>query len=132
MKREYSRPQLDAAIDTHLSQRHQLTHGAVEPLPEATDWQNNMDCQAGGVEATLFEEPLHDETYASRIKRQAAARQICRTCSVRLPCLTDAIEQESSPSDSGGAIPSLGIRGGLTRQERDKLRRKQPGSPFGR
>ena len=73
---------------------------------EGMDWRNNAACR--GVDPDLFF-PLG--TSGASLLQIDEAKQICRTCPVRAPCLRWAL-------DSGDA----GVWGGTTEDERRKHR----------
>lgn len=55
------------------------------------------------------------------LRTTALAKRICRTCPVRRECLIDALDDP--------ATQDLGIRGGLTEDERALLRQGRPAQP---
>jgi WhiB family redox-sensing transcriptional regulator len=76
-----------------------------------TDWLGNAACRDADPELFF---PVSDVKAART--QVAAARKVCRRCPVRGTCLSWALDNEQE----------AGIWGGLTEEERRKLRRRQP------
>jgi len=79
------------------------------------DWQVKAACR--GPQAVAFYPPAHVERKDERIARERAAKEICRTCPVRRPCLDHAIETREPH----------GIWGGLNELERKQLLDRRAG-----
>lgn len=73
------------------------------------DWQLRSACR--GPQATIFFPPGTFERKADKLHREAQAKEICRTCPVRRPCLDYAISIKEQH----------GIWGGLNEAERKNL-----------
>jgi WhiB family redox-sensing transcriptional regulator len=73
------------------------------------DWQIRAACR--GPHATVFFPPPRFERKHERLAREAGAKQICLTCTVRRECLEYALSIREPH----------GIWGGLTENERKLL-----------
>lgn len=73
------------------------------------NWQQRGAC-AGEV-APLFYPPMRTEKKAIRLAREAKAKAICATCTVRQPCLDYALANNER----------YGVWGGLNDLERREL-----------
>ena len=73
------------------------------------DWQIKAACR--GPQAAVFFPPPQFERKDEKQEREARAKQICETCSVREPCLDYAISIREPH----------GIWGGLNEVERKQL-----------
>lgn len=73
-------------------------------------WREEAACHF--EDPRLFTHPGRIEPASEREARQDAAKQICRRCPVRWPCLLDALERPE---------PQSGVRGGYTEQERRNI-----------
>jgi WhiB family redox-sensing transcriptional regulator len=73
------------------------------------DWQIRSACR--GPQAVIFFPPREFERKADKIQREAQAKEICRTCPVKRPCLDYAIAIKEPH----------GIWGGLNEAERKNL-----------
>ncbi|HEY9557184.1 MAG TPA: WhiB family transcriptional regulator [Acidimicrobiales bacterium] len=69
-------------------------------------WQMKAACR--GPQATVFFPPSHFERKEEKLDREERAKAICRTCSVREPCLSYAVRIREPH----------GIWGGLNEAER--------------
>ena len=82
--------------------------------PEVTEynWRILGKCAEAGVDPDIF--------YPERMtpKQSKAAKDLCKVCVSRLFCLEDAMSN----------VKELGIRGGLTPLERERLRKKRFGN----
>jgi WhiB family transcriptional regulator, redox-sensing transcriptional regulator len=79
---------------------------------ELTDaWLERAACRGDEVDA--FYPPLRPESRAERAEREEAAKEICRSCPVRVECLDHAMRHDER----------YGIWGGLTDVERRHLPR---------
>lgn len=74
-------------------------------------WVTSAACR--GADAELFFKH-EDETFAARIERENAAKEVCQRCPVRAECLQHALE----------ANERFGIWGGLTPLERRSYARR--------
>lgn len=72
-------------------------------------WQVKAACR--GPHAGVFFPPSHFERKSDKLKREAAAKAICRTCPVREPCLEYALRIREPH----------GIWGGLNEIERREI-----------
>ena len=75
-------------------------------------WSDQAACH--GAEAALFFSPQLVELKEARLRRERAAKDICRRCPVRERCLDEALRRRES----------YGIWGGCTEQERRDLLRR--------
>lgn len=73
------------------------------------EWQDRAACR--GPQAVVFFPPSHLERKDEREDREARAKAICDSCSVRNPCLDYAMEIREPH----------GIWGGLNEVERKRL-----------
>jgi WhiB family redox-sensing transcriptional regulator len=73
------------------------------------EWQMKAACR--GPQATVFFPPSHFERKEEKLEREERAKAICRTCSVRRPCLAYAIRIREPH----------GIWGGLNEAERKQV-----------
>lgn len=74
----------------------------------AYNWQADAACR--GVDSNLFFGPQH-EPRDTKVRREAQAKDICRTCPVREACLAFALETNET----------YGVWGGLNESERRRL-----------
>jgi WhiB family transcriptional regulator, redox-sensing transcriptional regulator len=72
-------------------------------------WQVKAACR--GPQATVFFPPSHFERKDEKQAREVQAKEICRTCAVRQPCLDYAVRIREPH----------GIWGGLNESERKHL-----------
>jgi WhiB family redox-sensing transcriptional regulator len=72
-------------------------------------WQVKAACR--GPQAAVFFPPSHFERKDEKVEREARAKAICLTCSVRQPCLEYAVKIREPH----------GIWGGLNELERKQL-----------
>lgn len=72
-------------------------------------WQIRASCR--GPQAAVFFPPAAFERKDEKLQREARAKEICRTCPVRQPCLDYALEIREPH----------GIWGGLSEAERRNL-----------
>lgn len=72
-------------------------------------WQRDAACS--GEQAVNFYPPMRTEKKVVRLAREARAKAVCATCSVRVDCLDSAIRNDER----------YGIWGGLTDVERRGL-----------
>ncbi|HEX2383897.1 MAG TPA: WhiB family transcriptional regulator [Acidimicrobiales bacterium] len=72
-------------------------------------WQAKAACR--GPQAIVFFPPSHFERKDEKLEREGRAKEICTTCSVRLPCLEYAVRIKEPH----------GIWGGLNEIERKQL-----------
>ncbi len=72
-------------------------------------WQVRASCR--GPQAAVFFPPSHFERKDEKQEREVRAKEICRTCPVRRPCLDYAV----------GIHEPHGIWGGLNESERKHL-----------
>ena len=72
-------------------------------------WQVKAACR--GPQAAVFFPPSHFERKDEKLEREARAKAICATCSVRRPCLAYAIKIREPH----------GIWGGLNESERKQV-----------
>jgi WhiB family transcriptional regulator, redox-sensing transcriptional regulator len=72
-------------------------------------WQVKAACR--GPQAEVFFPPSHFERKEEKLDREDRAKEICRTCSVRQPCLAYAIRIREPH----------GIWGGLNEVERKQV-----------
>ena len=73
------------------------------------DWQLKAACR--GPHSEVFFPPESFERKADKVVREAQAKEICRTCPVRTPCLDYALSIREGN----------GIWGGLNEAERREL-----------
>ncbi len=73
------------------------------------DWQIRSACR--GPQSVMFFPPDAFERKADKLTREAQAKEICRTCPVKRPCLDYAISIKEQN----------GIWGGLNEAERKDL-----------
>ena len=73
------------------------------------DWQLRSACR--GPQSAIFFPPAAFECKADKIQREAQAKEICRTCPVKRPCLDYAVSIREQH----------GIWGGLNEAERKNL-----------
>jgi WhiB family redox-sensing transcriptional regulator len=78
------------------------------PVADIWDWQRNGSCR--GRDSAQFFHP-DGERGASRGRREAAAKSVCRTCPVRAECAAHALN----------AREPYGVWGGFTETERLRL-----------
>jgi WhiB family transcriptional regulator, redox-sensing transcriptional regulator len=78
-----------------------------------TGWQSEAGCRSS--DANLFFSPTHTETKDDRVLREARAKAICLSCSVRAACLAFALATRESHGIWGG-MNELERRHALTRQ----------------
>src|SRR4030095_9393476 len=78
------------------------------PIAEMWDWQRNGACR--GRDSAQFFHP-DGERGASRIRREIAAKAVCRGCPVRPECAAHAL----------AAREPYGVWGGFTESERVRL-----------
>ena len=78
-------------------------------VASTTTWTELSACR--GSERALFFPPDVSERKEQRSGREQAAKRICQSCSVRLDCLTSALERNESH----------GIWGGMNELERRSL-----------
>jgi WhiB family redox-sensing transcriptional regulator len=76
------------------------------PAASPPDWRERAACARPGVDPEWF--------FPEKGGSARAAKRICARCTVKAPCLADAL---ATPP-----ILDHGIRGGLTREERRGLR----------
>ncbi len=79
------------------------------------EWQVTAACR--GPQAAAFYPPAHVERKEERTARERAAKEICRRCPVKRPCLEFAM-QTREPH---------GIWGGLNKLERKQLLDRRAG-----
>ncbi len=77
---------------------------------DGENWQQDAACV--GDAAPMFYPPMRTERKAVRQAREARAKAVCATCSVRQPCLDYALANDER----------YGIWGGMTDVERRNLR----------
>lgn len=94
--------------------RYPIKFGAGYMPTAPHDWQRDADCAGEPLE--LFYGP-DGERSAEREIREAEALDLCWGCSVRIPCLEDAL----IPANTG----QHGVRGGMTAEERIVERRNR-------
>lgn len=63
------------------------------------------------------------ESYDERRAREARAKQVCGSCAVRPQCLEYALMVERGETQKAAEFINVGIWGGYTKKERDKLQR---------
>lgn len=80
---------------------------STQQIEEA--WQVKGACR--GPQASVFFPPSSVERKDEKLEREARAKDICRTCSVRKPCLEYALRIREPH----------GIWGGLNENERKQL-----------
>ena len=73
------------------------------------EWQLKAACR--GPQASVFFPPSHFERKDEKLEREELAKAICRTCSVREPCLSYAIRIREPH----------GIWGGMNENERKQV-----------
>ena len=73
------------------------------------DWQVRAACR--GPQAVVFFPPSHFERKDEKLEREQRAKEICKTCPVREPCLAYALRIREPH----------GIWGGLNEIERRQL-----------
>ena len=78
------------------------------PSADVWDWQRNGACR--GRDSAQFFHP-DGERGASRLRREIAAKAVCRTCPVRAECAAHALT----------AREPYGVWGGFTEAERVRL-----------
>jgi WhiB family transcriptional regulator, redox-sensing transcriptional regulator len=78
------------------------------PSADVWDWQRNGACR--GRDSGQFFHP-DGERGASRLRREIAAKTVCRTCPVRAECAAHAL----------AAREPYGVWGGFTESERVRL-----------
>ena len=78
-------------------------------------WQLKAACR--GPQAEVFFPPSHFERKEEKLEREDRAKGICKTCSVRQPCLAYAIRIREPH----------GIWGGLNEVERKQLLARRVG-----
>jgi WhiB family redox-sensing transcriptional regulator len=78
------------------------------PSADVWDWQRNGACR--GRDSAQFFHP-DGERGASRLRRELAAKSLCRDCPVRAECAAHAL----------GAREPYGVWGGFTEAERLRL-----------
>jgi hypothetical protein len=67
--------------------------------------------------------PKQDDEHMHQYEQRAMrAKQICSACIAKLVCLDRALSFEMIPLERSEMRPSLGIRGGMTDEERRALR----------
>lgn len=79
-------------------------------------WQAKASCRAPQAAAVFFP-PSHSERKDERLSRERAAKQICKACPVRKPCLDYAVRIREPH----------GIWGGLNEMERKQLIERRAG-----
>lgn len=67
------------------------------------EWHKSGACWGYGPDLWFGPET---QTYAERNEREAAAKRICGTCTVRLTCLNHAIDEDIEHGIWGGLTPS--------------------------
>jgi len=80
----------------------------VSALRVDETWQVKAACR--GPQAAVFFPPSHFERKEDKLEREWRAKDICRTCSVRVPCLEYALRIREPH----------GIWGGLNEIERKR------------
>lgn len=78
------------------------------PFADVWDWQRHGACR--GRDSTQFFHP-EGERGASRLRREVAAKALCRTCPVRAECAAHSL----------AAREPYGVWGGFTETERLRL-----------
>ncbi len=79
------------------------------------EWKVKAACR--GPQAEVFFPPSHLERRDERLRREGAAKAICRTCPVRQPCLEESLRIREPH----------GIWGGLSELERKQLLERRAG-----
>lgn len=72
-------------------------------------------------DALCSKEETPDLWFSERKAAVQLAKSICNRCDIRQQCLSDALEYEAL-----GQTMMAGVLGGMTPQERGKLRRRTP------
>jgi WhiB family redox-sensing transcriptional regulator len=85
----------------------------AQPIDQ--DWQHRAACR--GPHSPVFIPPSHFERKDEREEREAAAKAICDTCTVKAPCLEYALRIREPH----------GIWGGLNEQERKQVLSRRAG-----
>jgi len=78
-----------------------------------TAWQAKAACR--GPQAAAFFPPTHPERKDERAEREERAKDICRACSVRKPCLDYALEIRE-PHGIWGGLNELERKAALARR----------------
>jgi WhiB family redox-sensing transcriptional regulator len=78
-------------------------------LTNYEDWQSQAACR--GQSASIFFAPPHFERRSAKLDREARAKAVCASCTVRKECLSYALRIGEAH----------GIWGGLTEEERSHL-----------
>lgn len=88
-----------------------VSRRSLLPLVDRS-WHPEGACY-GGEDMGLFFAPEREQS-GDRVKREKAAKEICARCPVAGRCLEDALARDDR----------YGIRGGLTEDERRRMRRR--------
>lgn len=91
---------LDRGTAEPSGQPHQSCQSARSLIRE--EWQIRARCR--GMPTNIFY-PSGDETRTVRLKREDAAKKLCRSCPVRSPCLQYAIETREPHGIWGATTP---------------------------
>lgn len=89
-------------------------------LARPKSWWQQAACRGAGEE--IFYPPQGGDF----IKSYAEARRLCGMCPVRQTCLDEALRVENA---LGGGHNCVGMRGGLTAVEREKIVKAMPNPP---
>ena len=80
------------------------------PCPNADLWDWQLVAACRGVDSSLFFHP-EGERGAARSSREAAAKEVCMRCPVRVECAAHALAVREP----------YGVWGGLTEDEREEM-----------
>lgn len=88
----------------------------------------NGECMKPDVDPDLFLPRTEGELKDGFERRVFLAKQLCRTCTEEITCMTTSLEYEGRPLGREELRPALGIRAGTTDEERriQRNRKKRP------